>query len=87
MVPNPNQVVKPETEGMEKVETKPILNAESENKPPDMGHKIMTTFKFKYSAQECAFKTDELLPALATELLRLHHVDNETSYRSWTAQS
>ena len=31
MVPNPNQVVKPETEGVEKVETKPVLKVESEN--------------------------------------------------------
>ena len=90
MVPNPTQVVKPETEGAEKVESKPKSNTESENKPLEQ---IMTT-SFKCSEQECKWKTEELLLAMATEHLKLHHEANHatrgapgTDCRSWTAQS
>ena len=72
MVPNTNQVSKPETEGAEKVESIPTLNTESENKPLEQ---IMTT-SFKCSAQECEWKTEELLPAIANEQLKLHHKAN-----------
>ena len=70
------------------METKPVLNTVSENMPSNVGSNIMATIKFKCTADKCTFMTDELVPALATELLRLHHEANhETSYRSWTAQS
>ena len=72
MVPNPTQVVKPETEGAEKVESKPTSNTESENKPLEQ---IMTS-SFKCSEQECESKTKELAPAVATEHLNLHHKAN-----------
>ena len=49
MVPNPTQLAKPETEGEEKVESKPTTNTESENKQLEQ---IMAT-SFKCSAQEC----------------------------------
>jgi hypothetical protein len=95
MVPSPSHLLKPATKEVEKVETKPIMNAESENKPSDVSYNIMTTFKSKCSVQDCTFKTDELLPNLATESLDYttrptmlcvgHLVDHKT--RSWTAQS
>jgi hypothetical protein len=72
MVPNPTQLAKPETEGEEKVESKPTTNTESENKQLEQ---IMAT-SFKLSAQECEWKTEELAPAMVTEHLNLHHEDN-----------
>ena len=52
------------------------MNTKSENKPSDVGYDIMATIKFKCTADKCTFETDELVPTLATELLRLHHEAN-----------
>ena len=47
MIPNLSQVVEPEAKKANKVETKPVLNTVSENKPSNVGSNIIATIKFK----------------------------------------
>ena len=64
------------TEGEGKVEIKPTMYAESRNK--HLGQTMTTSFKC--TAQDCAWKTEEITLAMATEHL-------ETNYINWNALS
>ena len=72
MAPDPTQAAMPETKGEGKVEFKPTMYTDSENKQLEQ---TMTT-SFKCSARECAWKTDKLTQAMATEHLKSHHEAN-----------
>ena len=61
MAPNPTQAVVPETKGEGKVEIKPTMYTESDD---------------KQLGQMCAWKTEELTLAMAAEHLELHHEAN-----------
>ena len=96
MTPNPSPVVEPEFKEVNKAETKPILNTESETKPSDAGSDAMALIKFKGTVDKFPLETDKLEPTLAAKLLGIHseanHIvpghlmDPETNYRSLTAQ-
>ena len=72
MAPNPTQAAMPETKGEGKVEFKPTMYTDSENKQLEQ---TMTT-SLKCSARKCTWKTDELTQAMATEHLKLHREAN-----------
>ena len=69
MTPNPGPVVEPELKEVNKVETKPISNTESETKPSDVGSDVVAQIKFKFTVDKCPYETDELKPPLAAKLL------------------
>ena len=72
MALNPTEAAMPEMKGEGTEEFKHTMYTESENKQLEQ---TMTT-SFKCSARECAWKTDELTQAMATEHLKSHHEAN-----------